>query len=442
MPTRKFVLLITICLFIAIFNQWAIAKQESTPWKIHESALIASYEKMDLEPLQLSFIENINAIEPLEELDIQRRNFLKFKATLSGIVRSTLSAEDLIDFYLVEYDIELNIKRLELEIDWQKNNFKLGGEEKIFDIPNGPQWYRYYLNKWIDMSADPDDIFQLGLNEIDRVKLNIETIKKKSGLNEDQFWKALQGKEHFYLSASETKMEFERASKRLSSRLKSMFEGIDEIPRLEIRLGTNRNLAQVPGFYTDNTLYFNFFGSTFKKRQVEWLFFHEAVPGHHYQLAIESSIKRSRLRTLIGPNPSFTEGWAAYTEDLAVQANLYTNMYSELGKWEWDLVRSIRVSLDVGINYYGWSDEKALSFWREHLKGEDDIARREIARMKRWPAQVITYKFGAIKILSLQHKARASTTFNLKDFHRYILSNGALPFSVLERLSLRIQSEH
>ena len=130
------------------------------------------------------------------------------------------------------------------------------------------------------------------------------------------------------------------------------------------------------------------------------------------------------------------EGWAAYVEELGKTIGVYRTIYAELGKWEWDIVRSVRVALDVGLNYYGWSDEEALQFWKKHIPNQDDIAMREIRRMKRWPAQVVTYKYGAGKLLDWQAYAQAQQgdDFNLKDFHTQVLQHGALPFSILEKI--------
>ena len=131
-------------------------------------------------------------------------------------------------------------------------------------------------------------------------------------------------------------------------------------------------------------------------------------------------------------HPGYSEGWAAYIKDLALETELYRNVYDEYGKWEWDLIRSVRVALDVALNYYGWTDEQALTLWRKYLPGQDDIARREIARMKRWPAQVISYKYGSQKILEWKERWVNEERGDLLAFHEAVLQHGQVPFSVLE----------
>ena len=195
-------------------------------------------------------------------------------------------------------------------------------------------------------------------------------------------------------------------------------------------------LSQVPAFYSDNTLYYNFFDQPFNKRQIAWVYLHEALPGHHYERSYSRALEPSPVQQLFYTS-GYSEGWAAYVEEIGNEIGAYQNIYDELGKWEWDIIRSVRVPLDVGLNYYGWSDEQALEFWRRHITGQDDIGRREIARMKRWPCQVITYKYGADKILQWKARFEEQPGFSLKAFHGEVLKRGPLPFSILEGLLLR-----
>jgi len=132
--------------------------------------------------------------------------------------------------------------------------------------------------------------------------------------------------------------------------------------------------------------------------------------------------------------PGFEEGWAAYTEELGKDLGVYKTPYDELGKWEWDIVRSVRIPLDVGINYYGWTDSKALAFWKQHIKNQDNIAVREIARVKNWPAQAVTYKYGTWQIMQWKQvlQKKQGNKFDIKTFHDRILNFGSLPIFMVE----------
>jgi uncharacterized protein (DUF885 family) len=170
------------------------------------------------------------------------------------------------------------------------------------------------------------------------------------------------------------------------------------------------------------------FDKPYNRRQVDWLFIHEAVPGHHYQSSIAAATKLSPVQELFFYY-GFVEGWGAYAEYLGKELGAYQTPYDELGKWEWDLVRSVRVPLDVGLNYYGLTDEQALDFWKKNIRGQDDIAMREIARMRRWPAQVVTYKYGAAQIMNWKAglQKKEGSHFDIKAFHDRVLNHGSLP---------------
>lgn len=127
------------------------------------------------------------------------------------------------------------------------------------------------------------------------------------------------------------------------------------------------------------------------------------------------------------------ERTGAYAEDLGNDLSMYDDIYQQLGKWEWDLVRSARLVLDVGLNYEGWTRKQALAFWHQNIRNQDDIAEREIDRMLRWPAQVISYKVGEQEILRLKKQAQDSEgeDFDIRKFHMQVLEHGSLPLDVL-----------
>ena len=111
------------------------------------------------------------------------------------------------------------------------------------------------------------------------------------------------------------------------------------------------------------------------------------------------------------------------------------DMGNDLSKIESVSACTVRVPLDVGINYYGWTDEQALAFWKQHIRNQDDIAMREINRIKRWPAQVVSYKYGAGKLLEWREKLKKiqGKDFDIRNFHDKVLNQGGLPFSILEK---------
>jgi uncharacterized protein (DUF885 family) len=394
----------------------------------------SGYQALNISPVNLSFVDNFRSVKTEKEISRQTEFFQKFSRRIKTIERKNLSAKRQIDLDLIEYEIRLNSERLELETTFVKNKPENLAVRSILEIPNGDKWYRYLLKRWVDRSVTPDLMFAFGLAEIEKVQAKITDIQRRSKLTETEFEKHLEDSQFFYNDVRPIQDSFDATKQRISKNLTDKFPFLDKIPGFQIRRSTNPNMQQVPGFYSNRVFYYNYFDKPFKKRQIEWIYIHEAMPGHHFQTSVENFLPLSETKRLFRYS-GFMEGWAAYVEDIGWEYDAYPDLYSELGKWEWDLVRSVRISLDVGLNSYGWSDRKALEFWKKNISNQDDIAMREINRMRRWPAQVITYKYGANRFLEFKQKAekKEGKNFNLKDFHRRMLENGSLPFSVLEK---------
>jgi uncharacterized protein (DUF885 family) len=161
------------------------------------------------------------------------------------------------------------------------------------------------------------------------------------------------------------------------------------------------------------------------------------MPGHHYQKQVAAKSQKKFQISEYFDYPGYGEGWAAYTESLGLSLGVYRDLYSLLGKWEWDLVRSARVVLDVGINYLGWSRQQAIDFWQESIPNQDSIMIREIDRIIRWPAQVASYKVGEVRFRNLRKQAEQQTgsEFDARRFHSLLLDQGPLPLEVLSKIT-------
>jgi uncharacterized protein (DUF885 family) len=336
------------------------------------------------------------------------------------------------DLDLIEYETNLNLEKLSLEKRWISKKISVIPTNNFHDIPDDSAWYVYFLKKWIGADVNPDELYLNGLEEIERVKENIET-----GMDSIQFYSHLNDSSFFITNELQVQQAFENTKNIILANLNNLFFA-HSVPDVNIQKGTNKGLAQTPGYYSDNTFYFNYFNKHYNKRQISWLFIHEAVPGHHYESSVSAWVNRSAVQQLFN-YPGFSEGWASYTEELGKDLGVYQTVYDELGKWEWDLVRSVLVPLDIGINYYGWTGEKALAFLKQYIAGQDDIAMREISRMRRWPAQVITYKYGAAQIVKWRKlmEAKQGDKFDIKEFHKKVLEHGPLPFFLVERNEFR-----
>ena len=165
------------------------------------------------------------------------------------------------------------------------------------------------------------------------------------------------------------------------------------------------------------------------------LSFHEAVPGHHLQIALNQENTNQTLWNKFGYTTSaFTEGWALYAERLAIEAGLVTDPYDMIGSLQSELFRAARLVVDTGIHSKKWTREKAIKYMMDNAGQVRSAAESEIERYIVWPAQATAYMVGRIKILELREKAKGQlgNRFNIKDFHSAVLMNGVLPLTVLE----------
>ncbi len=391
------------------------------------------YKNLQLPDFKIDYKENLNSIQDLNSVLKQEEAFLKLANKIKGIDRYSLSKKDRISFELMRYEINLNVERIYLEKKWLKNPDIPIPENGVSGISIAKDWYRYLVHYWVDRKAEPEKLFEFGKLEVEKVKSKIHLIKHKLGLSDLEFNKHINASSFFYNTPQDVQVAFETKKKQTSKILSEYFPFMENISEHAIKRHTIENKIQTPAFYNryEKTFYYNYFDRPFNKRQIAWIYLHEANPGHHYQIQLRKTLQISPVQEMFNYS-GYREGWAAYVEELGTEIGAYENVYDELGKLEWDLIRSVRVVLDVGMNYYGWDNDRAIKYWQKHIKDQDDIAKREIKRMRNWPAQVITYKYGADKILKWRTLFEKKPNFNLKDFHRLVLENGDIPFSVLE----------
>lgn len=371
--------------------------------------------------LRVDFKAYINALLDEPDLPDQLEFFESINKRISSIDTVQLSNEEQFNYEFLKVETSLQIEKCKLI--QSTGNHRIDSQVKVFDFKQGSEWYQYLVKKWTGTTLSIDQIYQLGLAELDRVKGEIDKLRLTEAIPKTKF--------------TNDQSIIERLTKERLVKVKSNYGKLlpefARMPSLRVARGRNAALAQTPAYYSNNTFYYNLFDKPFNLSDVDFLLIHEGIPGHHYQrnyhrqLAIPEHIALSS-------SMGFIEGWAAYTENLGWELGLYQSPYEELSKWNWDLIRSARVVMDVGLNFHGWTDDQALSFWEEHIHGQDDIGLREINRMKRWPAQVLTYKLGDVEIRKALDIAKKTENFDYLTFHSHILSKGPIPVHLIPTL--------
>ena len=397
-----------------------------------EAKYCNTYEAFNIPALRIKYLTNLALVKSLDSIRMQEEFFTSMLQKVKLIDRNKLQSNLKMDYDLMLYESNLNLERLHLEEKFINLGLNSIPEKGLINLDNGKKWYIYFLKKWLGDDVDPDQIFQFGLAEITKVKKEIMTIQESSNMDSISFYNFLKSPHFFHMDTSTIEQAIELTKLLVQVSYKDQFPYTDSIPPLKIKHSNNERAKLAPAYYQNATFYYSFFGEPFNRRLTDVFFLHEGLPGHHYQLSVDRMLDRAPIRKL-SSYLGFLEGWAAYVEEIGKELGAYRNEYDYFGKWEWGLVRSVRVCLDVGINYYGWDKEKASAFWKSHIPNQDHIMDRELKRMRLQPAQVITYKYGGHQILKWKKNEMKKPGYNPKSFHKKVLENGSLPFYVLKK---------
>ena len=316
----------------------------------------------------------------------------------------------------------------------------------ISDLPNGHEWYEHLARWHTTTDITQDQIHEIGLSEVARIRNEMEDIIESLNWQGtfDEFLQFLRTDPQFYFETPEELLqEYLATSKRIDPKITRLFKvlprtpyGIRSIPE-ESAPDTTTAYYMRPsadgsraGYY-----YVNLYRPEVRpKYEIEVLSVHEAVPGHHLQIALAMELDNIPNFRRFSGYTAFVEGWGLYSESLGEELDLYQDPYSKFGALTYDMWRAVRLVVDTGMHYKGWSRDQAIEFFMANAaKTEQDIV-NEIDRYLIMPGQALAYKIGQLKILELKRKSQKQLgeAFDIKDFHHVVLGQGAVPLSVLE----------
>ncbi len=314
-------------------------------------------------------------------------------------------------------------------------------------IPGGKQVYSRLAQHFTTTELTPDEIHEIGLREVARLRGEMETVIDTVGFDGDiaAFNEFLRTDPQFYYETPEALLEgYQAVSKRLDPGLVNLFGklprapyGVRPIPDEEAPDTTTAYYMRPaidgsrPGWY-----YVNLYKPEVRpKFEMEVLSVHESVPGHHLQISLAQELAGLPEFRRNGGFTAFIEGWGLYSERLGYDMGLYEDPYSRYGQLVYDMWRAVRLVVDTGIHYFGWSRQKAIDYFIANAaKSEADII-NEIDRYIGWPGQALAYKVGQMKMLELRGEAETALgeDFDIRAFHDHMLGAGALPLDILER---------
>jgi uncharacterized protein (DUF885 family) len=392
---------------------------------------LLAYEDKE-NPLMQVFSRKVDALE------LDSKKVTELKSNLSKVIAS---------------DVKFGFQSI---LDYMESNYENANQHHgVWSLPNGGDYYAARLRSYTTTSYTAEEIHQIGLTEVKRIsdrmkgiftelgyKVNKPVGSMMNDLNEDP--------DFLYADTLDRKEivinDFNQMVKEAEIGIKPYFNEMPVSP-VEVRAVPEYSEQTAAGGYyqspsLDGSRPGVFYANLYDIKQtatfgMRTLAFHEAVPGHHFQIALNQENSDLTFYRKFGYGTSaFSEGWALYSEQLALEIGLAKDLYDELGILQSELFRANRLVVDTGMHHKRWTREQAMKYMKETTGMSDTEVRVEIERYIVWPGQATSYKMGMLKILELRQKAKKALgeKFDLKTFHSIVLDQGNVPLFILEEL--------
>jgi uncharacterized protein (DUF885 family) len=313
-------------------------------------------------------------------------------------------------------------------------------------LPDGAAWYRQWVRSQTTLDLSPDEIGQIGQVEVQRIQLELSRLGPRLGFDGTpaQLLAWIRTDKRFLPFRGETEIldRYRAIDARIEERLPSLFlrapkAALDILPEPELTRATASDHYSLPA--EDGSRPGVFWAviddpATYQATKMTALFLHEGQPGHHFQMALQQEMKLPQFRKRAWIN-AYGEGWALYAETLGAEIGLYDDPVAYAGELQLEIFRAARLVVDTGVHAQGWNRQKAVAYLMETVGLSEAQSMNQVDRYLAWPGQALGYKLGSLKIQELRRRAQdqLGQRFDLPAFHDVVLSEGALPLSLLER---------
>ena len=392
---------------------------------------LLAYEDKD-NPLMQVFSRKVEALE----LDLEK--VTELKSNLSKVIAS---------------DVKLGFQSV---LDYMESNYENANQHHgVWSLPNGGGYYAARLRTYTTTNYTAEEIHQIGLAEVKRISDRMKGIFTELGYKVNKPVGSMmndlnENPDFLYADTLDRKEivinDFNQMVKEAEEGIKPYFNEMPVSP-VEVRAVPEYSEQTAAGGYyqspsLDGSRPGVFYANLYDIKQtatfgMRTLTFHEAMPGHHFQIALNQENSDLTFYRKFGYGTSaFSEGWALYSEQLALEIGLAKDLYDELGILQSELFRANRLVVDTGMHHKRWTREQAMKYMKETTGMSDTEVRVEIERYIVWPGQATSYKMGMLKILELRQKAKKALgeKFDLKTFHSIVLDQGNVPLFILEEL--------
>jgi uncharacterized protein (DUF885 family) len=319
----------------------------------------------------------------------------------------------------------------------------------LADLPDGPDWYAERVRHHTTTDLTPQEIHDIGQAEVARIVAEMDQVMASTGFSGDRaaFAEHLRTDPMHYFASEADLLGFYRdIAKRVDPGVVRLFSRLPRLPFGIIPVPAEQAPSQPAAYYMPGSLELGragmFYANTYDlaarpRWNMEAICLHEAVPGHHFQIALAQEtegLPQFRRQSL--SCTAYVEGWGLYCESLGEELGMYDDPYQKYGALDAELMRACRLVLDTGIHALGWSREQAIEFFVRHSPSPEHELTVEVDRYIVWPGQALAYKVGSLKIQELRDRSATALGdgFDLRRFHDEVLRHGALPLGMLERV--------
>jgi uncharacterized protein (DUF885 family) len=425
-----------------------IARMRGVPTVIDQSmALLDRGLKEGITPPRVTLrdvpaqVESLLVDDPLKSPMLTA--FQKFPDSVSAADRERLTREATRAF---KEQVEPSFRKLH---DYLVNTYLPAARESIAmgDLPDGKAWYAYSARTYTTTRLTPEQIHQIGLAEVKRIRGQMDTLIASTGFKGSfaDFCNFLRTDPRFFYDKPEDLlMGYRDIAKRIDPELIKLFGHLPRLPYGVIPVPSYSEKSQTTAYYEEGSLEagrpgeFNANTYDLKSRpkwEMEALTSHEAVPGHHLQLSIAQELEGVPEWRKHDDYTAFVEGWGLYSESLGSEIGLYKDPYSKFGQLTYEIWRAIRLVVDTGMHTMGWTRQQAIDYFKANSAKTDHDIEVEIDRYIVNPGQALAYKIGELKLKELRaySQKELGDKFDIRAFHDHVLGNGAVPLDLLEK---------
>jgi uncharacterized protein (DUF885 family) len=320
-------------------------------------------------------------------------------------------------------------------------------DDGVWRLPRGAEYYAERLGNYTTTGLGAEEIHQIGLREVARIHDEMRGVMDQVGFEgtlQDFFVHLRTQDQFFYASREAYLQDVAGVLAEMEAALPGYFSTFPETELVVKPVEEFREQSAGKAFYQrpapdgsrPGTYYVNLYNlRDMSKTELEALAYHEGVPGHHLQLAIQTKLGDLPAFRRFGGVTAYSEGWGLYAEELGKDMGFYTDPYSDFGRLGMELWRAARLVVDTGIHHKRWSREQAIDWLQNNTPNPEGDVRKAIERYIVYPGQATAYMIGKLKIMELRDRARQALgdSFDIKDFHDVVLLSGPVPLDIMER---------